>query len=141
MGVVSLAERHGGVEVDAIKFEAMIDDVSCLLERLDQGGALDRVVGRGRVHLLGTSGTVTTLAGVHLGLERYDRRRVDGTWLHERDVDAMIGRILAMPFHWPCRRLRVADRGLREGILMELMAQDRTGRPPTPARASAGPSI
>lgn len=170
VGVVSLAERHGGVEVDAIKFEAMIDDVSCLLERLDQGGALDRVVGRGRVHLLGTSGTVTTLAGVHLGLERYDRRRVDGTWLHERDVDAMIGRILAMPFHervanpcigadradlvlagcaileairrrWPCRRLRVADRGLREGILMELMAQDRTGRPPTPARASAGPSI
>lgn len=170
VGVVSLAERHGGVEVDAAKFEAMIDDVSCLLERLDQGGALDQVVGRGRVHLLGTSGTVTTLAGVHLGLERYDRRRVDGTWLHERDVDAMIGRILAMPFHervanpcigadradlvlagcaileairrrWPCRRLRVADRGLREGILMELMAQDRTGRPPTPARASAGPSI
>jgi len=158
VGVVSLAERHGGVEVDVGTFEAMVDDVSCLLARLDHGGALDQVVGRGRVHLLGTSGTVTTLAGVHLGLERYDRRRVDGTWLHEQDVDAMIGRILAMPFHervanpcigadradlvlagcaileairrrWPCRRLRVADRGLREGILMELMAQDRTARP------------
>ncbi|MEW5422106.1 Ppx/GppA family phosphatase [Amorphus sp. 3PC139-8] len=156
VGVVSLAERHGGVEVDATTFEAMVADVGAMLARLDRAGALDQVVSRGRVHLLGTSGTVTTLAGVHLGLERYDRRRVDGTWLNECDVDAMIQRILAMPFHervanpcigadradlvlagcaileairrrWPCRRLRVADRGLREGILMELMAQDRIG--------------
>ncbi|WP_306887592.1 Ppx/GppA phosphatase family protein [Amorphus orientalis] len=165
VGVVSLAERHGGVEVDAAKFEEMVEDVGCLLARLDHAGALDRVVSRGRVHLLGTSGTVTTLAGVHLGLERYDRRRVDGTWLDERDVDQMIERILAMPFaervanpcigadradlvlagcaileairrRWPCRRLRVADRGLREGILMELMAQDRTAA----ARANGQPS-
>ena len=101
-------------------------------------------------HLLGTSGTVTTLAGVALGLPRYDRRRIDGSW-HARErltemVDKLVGLTVAerarmpcvgpnraelMPAgcavftaiqaQWPCARLRVADRGLREGILRELM--------------------
>ena len=43
--------------------------------------ALDAAVAAGDVHMLGTSGTVTTLAGVHLELPRYDRRHVDGLWL------------------------------------------------------------
>ena len=101
-------------------------------------------------HLLGTSGTVTTLAGVALGLARYDRRRIDGSW-HERArladiVDELVGLsvaerakmpcvgpnradlmpagcavFMAIQAQWPCARLRVADRGLREGILRELM--------------------
>lgn len=157
VGVVSLAERHGGVEVDEAVFERMIADVSGMLDRIDHHGMLDRVVERGNVHLLGTSGTVTTLAGVFLGLERYDRRQVDGTWLEAGEVDSMIHRLLAMPFaervanpcigaeradlvlagcaileairrRWPCQRLRVADRGLREGILMELIERDRVER-------------
>lgn len=154
VGVVKLAERHGGRAVDASVFEAMVADVSQLLGGVDQRGALAQAVARGGVHLLGTSGTVTTLAGLFLGLERYDRRAVDGTWLDEDQVDELIARLRAMSYEdrvanpcigpdradlvlagcaileairrrWPCKRLRVADRGLREGMLMELIERDR----------------
>lgn len=159
LGVVTLAERHGGTKVGPEDFEAMVEDVSQHLTSFAMGAMLSEAISSGDVHMLGTSGTVTTLAGVHLGLERYDRRRVDGTWLADTDVSAMIDRLLAMPYEervgnpcigadradlvlagcaileairrrWPCPRLRVADRGLREGILMELMAADRKGRRP-----------
>lgn len=153
VGVVTLSERHGGVFVDETVFEAMVGHVDDLLETFDQNGELERALGEGRFHMLGTSGTVTTLAGVHLGLKRYDRRRVDGTWLDDDDVSRMIDHLVGLSFdervanpcigsdradlvlagcaileairrRWPCRRLRVADRGLREGILTELMAAD-----------------
>jgi exopolyphosphatase / guanosine-5'-triphosphate,3'-diphosphate pyrophosphatase len=106
-----------------------------------------------RMHLLGTSGTVTTIAGVYLELPRYDRRRVDGCWLDDREVTEVVERLLAMSYAervanacigperadlvlagcaileairraFPCRRLRVADRGLREGMLVEMMRAD-----------------
>ena len=153
VGVVNLSERHGGVHVDEAVFESMIADVGGMLEQLPEAEALRNSIHAGNFHMLGTSGTVTTLAGVHLELERYDRRRVDGAWLEAADVEAMIGRLLEMEFEqrvanpcigrdradlvmagcaileamrrrWPCERLRVADRGLREGILVELMVAD-----------------
>ena len=153
VGVVSLAERFGGRQVTRATFEAMVADVACRLEAFAERGRLGELARGARFHLLGTSGTVTTLAGVHLGLERYDRRRVDGLWMQEAEVDAMIERLLSWEFHervanpcigadradlvlagcaileairrvWPAERLRVADRGLREGILSELMAED-----------------
>ena len=154
VGVVSLAERHGGKDVDETVFAAMVDDVMELLSKIDSRGVLSEAVARGGVHLLGTSGTVTTLAGLFLGLKRYDRRQVDGTWLDNRQVDTLIAQLLGMSFddrvanpcigadradlvlagcaifeairrRWPCERLRVADRGLREGMLMELIERDR----------------
>ncbi len=157
LGVVTLAERHGGTRVGTDNYEAMVEDVTSHLSSFSMGPMLSEAIAAGGVHMLGTSGTVTTLAGMHLGLERYDRRRVDGTWLADNDVSAMIARLLAMPYEervdnpcigadradlvlagcaileairrrWPCERLRVADRGLREGILMELMHADRKGR-------------
>ena len=109
------------------------------------------------VHLIGTSGTVTTLAGLHLGLERYERQKVDGLWMKRAEVDETMKVLLAMPFdrrvshpcigrdradlvlpgcaifeairrEWPTERVRVADRGLREGILISLIDADRAGR-------------
>ena len=121
-------------------------------------GRLDHLVTGSRFHLLGTSGTVTTLAGVHLGLERYDRRRVDGLWMDNANVDAMMAKLLSLGFRGArrqslhrrrprrsgARRLRhprgdprasgrasgcrVADRGLREGILSELMGEEGVWR-------------
>ena len=105
------------------------------------------------VHLLGTSGTVTTIAGVHLELQRYDRRRVDGCWMTTTQVTGVVERLLAMSYEervanpcigaeradlvlagcaileairraFPCQRLRVADRGLREGMLVQMMRED-----------------
>ena len=157
VGVVSLAERFGGRDVSRASFRAMVDDVAAHLGRFEGRGRLDHMVAGSRFHLLGTSGTVTTLAGVHLGLERYDRRRVDGLWMDRSSVDGMVERLLGWEFHervanpcigadradlvlagcaileairevWPSQRLRVADRGLREGILSELMAEEGVWR-------------
>lgn len=154
LGVVTLSEKHGGGRVVTRSvFENMVDDVSELLSDFEGREALKSVSERGEVHLLGTSGTVTTLAGIHLNLPRYDRRRVDGIWMESSDVDDMINRLVDMTFEqraanpcigydradlvlagcailvaiqrlWPCPRLRVADRGLREGLLTEMMNAD-----------------
>ena len=116
-------------------------------------------------HLLGTSGTVTTLAGVALELTRYDRRKIDGSWHDSARLAAVVEKLIAltpaerarMPcvgpqradlmtagcaaftaiqLQWPCTRLRVADRGLREGILRELM-RAKTAKPPDSSTTGA----
>ncbi len=154
VGVVTLAERHGGVRVDRALFETMVREVEVHAAPFTSvhGRAIDGV------HMLGTSGTVTTIAGIHLDLPRYDRRRVDGCWLSETEVTKVIDRLLAMTYEervanacigseradlvlagcaileairraFPCPRLRVADRGLREGILVKLMREDGVWAP------------
>jgi exopolyphosphatase/guanosine-5'-triphosphate,3'-diphosphate pyrophosphatase len=157
VGVVSLAERFGGRDVTAETFAAMVDYVKALLDNFPERDRIHHLMAGGKFHLLGTSGTVTTLAGVHLGLERYDRRRVDGLWMDNESVDAMIAKLLGWEFHqrvsnacigadradlvlagcaileairavWPSERLRVADRGLREGMLSELMGDEGVWR-------------
>ena len=135
----------------------MVGEVMEMLAGFPEAEALDRAVAGGGVHMLGTSGTVTTLAGVHLRLPRYDRRRVDGIWLSDGEVGDLVATLVAMDYEarvanpcigreradlvlagcaileamrrrWPCERLRVADRGLREGVLVELMAEDGVWR-------------
>lgn len=158
LGVVTLSEKFGGGKnVSPQIFEDMVAEVARMLDQFEGRDALSHILQKDRFHLLGTSGTVTTLAGVHLNLRRYDRRRVDGTWLSDHEVDAMIKRILSMSFEdrvnnpcigadradlvlagcaileairrlWPSPRLRVADRGLREGLLSEMMAEDGVWR-------------
>jgi exopolyphosphatase/guanosine-5'-triphosphate,3'-diphosphate pyrophosphatase len=153
VGVVALAERYDGRFVDHEIFEAMVDDVLALLAPFEAEHRLREQMANKNAHLLGTSGTVTTVAGVHLGLPRYDRRQVDGCWLQAEHARAVISCLLASTHAgrvaqpcigqdradlvlagcaileallrtWPCERLRVADRGLREGILATLMAED-----------------
>jgi exopolyphosphatase/guanosine-5'-triphosphate,3'-diphosphate pyrophosphatase len=162
VGVVTLAERHGGAEVDDRLFETMVDDVRREFAAFRARERLKEAVRQRAFHFLGTSGTVTTLAGVYLDLPRYDRRRVDGLWMEDHEIEAMMQRLRAMDYaarranpcigveradlvlagcaifeairrEWPCRRLRVADRGLREGMLVQLMRSDgflRAERPP-----------
>jgi exopolyphosphatase / guanosine-5'-triphosphate,3'-diphosphate pyrophosphatase len=153
VGVVSLAERYGGRHVSAETYQAMVDDVSAMIAAFPARGILGTRAKSEHFHLLGTSGTVTTLAGIHLGLERYDRRQVDGLWMSSEEVTAMTGKLLSWSFEervanacigaeradlvlggcaildairlmWPSKTLRVADRGLREGLLTEMMSSD-----------------
>jgi exopolyphosphatase/guanosine-5'-triphosphate,3'-diphosphate pyrophosphatase len=150
LGVVTIAERFGGRDVTYESYAAMVAAVAEHVAPFAaaHGGDLDGL------HLLGTSGTVTTLAGVYLGLARYDRRRVDGIWLDDGDVTKSIQKLLGMSYQaradnqcigperadlvlagcavldavrhaFPLPRLRVADRGLREGMLIEMMRDDR----------------
>ena len=151
VGVVSLAERYGGRHVSAETYQAMVDDVSSMIAAFPAREILGVRAKSENFHLLGTSGTVTTLAGIHLGLERYDRRQVDGLWMSSEEVSAMTGKLLSWSFEervanacigaeradlvlggcaildairlmWPSKTLRVADRGLREGLLTEMMS-------------------
>ena len=157
VGVVTLAERFGGVFVCPEVFRAMVEHVGTLLAPFEAVHKFRARLDSSRTHLLGTSGTVTTIAGVHLGLPRYDRNRVDGCWLGTDQARAVTARLLAASYQervaepcigkeradlvlagcaileamlkmWPCDRLRVADRGLREGILATLMAEDGVHR-------------
>jgi exopolyphosphatase / guanosine-5'-triphosphate,3'-diphosphate pyrophosphatase len=149
VGVVTLAERYGGTVVPREIYDAMVEEVASFVEKFAQAHRGDL----GGFHMLGTSGTVTTIAGVFLGLRRYDRRRVDGCWLSDDQVSRVVGDLMAMSFDeraanpcigaeradlvlagcaildairrfFPCERLRVADRGLREGMLVEMMRAD-----------------
>ncbi|MGQ3675966.1 Ppx/GppA phosphatase family protein [Xanthobacter sp. TB0139] len=154
VGVVSLSERYGGNRVSRDIFRSMVREVRTMLEGVRESWGVRRC---DRIHLLGTSGTVTTVAGIHLGLERYDRMRVDGAWLRTHDVEGVVGQLMDMSFDervsnpcigaqradlvlagcaimeairavFPAERLRVADRGLREGMLVQLMRADGAWR-------------
>ena len=63
VGVVTLSERHGGRDVSSVQFEAMVAEVAVMLEAFPNVAVLDAAVASGAVHMLGTSGTVTTSPG------------------------------------------------------------------------------
>ena len=95
IGVVSMAEQFDGRNVTEESFEAMVAHVTRLIEPFEARHRMgERIAKGGRVHLLGTSGTVTTVAGILLGLPRYDRNRVDGCWLATSDVRAVTSGLL-----------------------------------------------
>src|SRR6266436_7159334 len=94
LGVVTLAEHFGGRDVTSEIYARMVDEVAQHVAPFaaKHGGDL------ADMHLLGTSGTVTTLAGVHLNLARYDRRRIDGVWMSDADLTMTIKRLLCMSY-------------------------------------------
>ncbi|MBS0360900.1 MAG: Ppx/GppA family phosphatase [Proteobacteria bacterium] len=157
IGVVTLAERfpEGEAATDAW-FRAMVDTVKAEIGAFRRADPLREVFDADRAHLIGTSGAITSLAGLHLNLPRYDRNLVDGIWMTRGQCDAAAQRLMGLSAQgraaepcigpdradlvlagaailqavqelWPCSRVRVADRGLREGILLSLMAE-RGGR-------------
>lgn len=154
LGVVTLSERHPEPpEATEAWFEAMVGDMGTALAAGPFDDADFRsLFAAGRGHLVGTSGAITSLAGVHLNLRRYQRDRVDGLWMTRTECEAAAlklkqlgpkGRaaescigpdradlvlagaaiLEAVQRAWPSERVRVADRGLREGLLLEQMRQ------------------
>jgi exopolyphosphatase/guanosine-5'-triphosphate,3'-diphosphate pyrophosphatase len=152
-GVVTFTERFGGIEVTPAIYRAMVAEAEAALAPFEQAHRIQRQVRARQVQMLGSSGTVTTLAGVHLALPRYIRALVDGSSLtfdqielvsrhlagldiEGRAANPCVGReradlvlsgcaiLDAICATWPVGRLRVADRGIREGILFDLMHGD-----------------
>ena len=153
IGVVTLAERFP--EPEPATEEWWKSMVEAVRREIAAFGAADPLRGHfldGRAHMVGTSGAITSLAGMHLGLQRYDRTRVDGLWMTRDECRAAADRLRAVgrvgraaepcigPERadlvlagaaileavqqlWPCQRVRVADRGLREGMLLALMRE------------------
>jgi exopolyphosphatase/guanosine-5'-triphosphate,3'-diphosphate pyrophosphatase len=155
IGVVTLAERYpeGESATDAW-FGAMVDAVKAPIASFAAAEPLRALFNAGRNHLIGTSGAITSLAGLHLHLPRYERSKVDGLWMTRSECRAVRVRLAALTTReraaqpcigpdradlvlagaaileavqdvWPCERVRVADRGLREGVLISLMNERR----------------
>ena len=98
IGVVNLAERHGGREVGRENYEAMVADVMAALTSFEGAYRFRERISKGCAHFLGTSGTVTTIAGIHLGLPAYDRSRVDGCWLGAPDARRVSDALIDMSY-------------------------------------------
>ena len=158
IGVVTLSEQYGASAFSPDGFDAMVDAVT---DRLLPFEGVHRIAQEGRaggVQMLGTSGTVTTLAGVAMGLQRYRRPLVDGTILSPSDAEQAMDTLRGLgrdglALHpcvgleradyvlpgcavfeairrvWPLGPVIVADRGLREGMLLRLMRR-QAGRTP-----------
>jgi exopolyphosphatase/guanosine-5'-triphosphate,3'-diphosphate pyrophosphatase len=160
LGVVTLAERHPEPR-DATEaayegwYEAMVGDMGAAIATGGFADAeLSTLFSEGRGHMVGTSGAITSLAGIHLRLPRYQRDRIDGLWMSRAQCEAAAERLKAMgpagraaevcigpdradlvlagaaileavQRAWPCERVRVADRGLREGLLLQKMRESR----------------
>jgi exopolyphosphatase/guanosine-5'-triphosphate,3'-diphosphate pyrophosphatase len=169
LGVVTLAERWPGGADREEGFEAMVAEVTRQLMPFEAVHRIGQEVRQGGVVLLGTSGTVTTLAGIALALPRYSRAAVDGTVLEAAEAAAALAALRAMgrmgleqhpcvgpdraefvlpgcavfaAIHrlWPAPQVVVADRGLREGMLLRLMrATRRTARASAPTGWCSGP--
>jgi exopolyphosphatase/guanosine-5'-triphosphate,3'-diphosphate pyrophosphatase len=149
-GVVTLAEAHGGREPDTEVYEGMVADVQGRLVEFERTHQLRRHFEEAGARMVGISGTVTTLAAVLADLPRYDRSLVDGAFVSTTDLLAVSRELARMSYAervahpcirrgradlvlpgcaaleailrtWPSGGVRVADRGLREGILRSLM--------------------
>jgi len=172
VGVVTLAERFPeGASGDEAWFRTMVEHIKDEIRPFTHADPMREVFDAGRAHLVGTSGAITSLAGMHLGLRRYERARVDGLWLTRTDCETAAEGLLrldasqraaqpcigpdradlvlagaailqAVQELWPCDRVRVADRGLREGLLLSLMSDKpaRRRRRRKPAAPSSAPA-
>jgi exopolyphosphatase/guanosine-5'-triphosphate,3'-diphosphate pyrophosphatase len=150
MGVSTLHERFASTGDDTQRFAAMSGHFEEHLApfipfRPDNRAALTR-----RLQIIGVSGTATTFGALHLGLRTYDRGKVDGLWLPTKSATEVTERLLSQDADhpgigpgraelvlsgaailmtilrtWPVERMRIADRGLREGMLYGLLQQRR----------------
>lgn len=151
-GVMNLSEQFGGSNYTEMYFEDIVGRIEEKLHGFEEKHGIADQVRKGGVQLLSTSGTVTTLAAVHLNLQRYDRSRVDGLKLPVSAIEDSIDRLLAMkPYErfnhpcigidrsdyilsgcaifraiariWPFSHITIADRGVREGIIISLLLE------------------
>ncbi|MBR9826128.1 MAG: Ppx/GppA family phosphatase [Alphaproteobacteria bacterium] len=158
IGVVTLSERFPERPDERLAwYEEMKAYARRQLKTPRGARSMRPVFEEGRAHLVGTSGTVTSMAGVHLRLPRYDRSKVDGLWMGSDEALAACARLRdldiagrarepvigadraelvlagcaifeAVVEKWPAEKLRVGDRGLREGLLLNLMRKPKRRR-------------
>lgn len=154
IGVVTLAERFPEEDGGEAWFRSMVEAMKERIAAFEHAEPMRPIFERGGAHLVGTSGAITSLAGLHLRLAKYDRTKVDGLWMTRGQCEAVSNRLAALSQtdrakepcigpdradlvlagaailqavqeSWPCERVRVADRGLREGLLMSLMSDPK----------------
>ncbi len=152
-GVMNLSEKFGGAQFTEVYFEEMVDYLVQQLLKFRRCEEIAEAVSRNDVQLFSTSGTVTTLAAIYLGLPRYERSKIDGITLEVKQLHIATQSILDMRaserFHHPCigsdrsdyiisgcaifealcricpvKEITIADRGVREGIIFSLIVDE-----------------
>ncbi len=151
-GVMNMSEQFGGAAYTEMYFEEIVEKICAMMRPLDEANQISAKIWREGVQMLSTSGTVTTLAAIHLDLPKYDRAKVDGLKLSISDIRAATKKLMAMSpsqraLHpcigsartdfilsgcaifeaivrtFPIDKITIADRGVREGIIVSLMRE------------------
>jgi exopolyphosphatase / guanosine-5'-triphosphate,3'-diphosphate pyrophosphatase len=151
-GVMNLSEKFGGTAFAEVYFDELVGTLVKRLREFDLKNKISENVMAGQIQMLSTSGTLTTLSAIHLGLTHYERSKVDGNTFKTDELRDAVQKILAMrPSErfanhcigpdrsdyiisgcaifeaimtlWPVREVTVADRGVREGIIFSLMQE------------------
>ncbi|PYD79824.1 Ppx/GppA family phosphatase [Komagataeibacter sucrofermentans] len=165
VGIMTLAERHGADIFTDQGYHGVVSEISDVLRGFDDVHCIAREIARQNVMLLGTSGTVTTLASLALGQDRYDRASIDGSALSVPRALSMIDTLRAGGLEglvrnpiigaeraryilpgcaifeaivttWPMPEVTVADRGLRDGLLLRMIGDRRRQAAPATAPPS-----
>lgn len=153
LGVITVSEAFTGKGLSNASYRAVIQKVLSYLEPFENKHHILDALSQGDVQMIGTSGTVTTIGAFHLGLPYYNRSAVDGLALSFDDLTEAKRRLEKLPYAekvlhpcigpqradlslagcavlqgicdmWPVGEITIADRGLREGILLDLMQKE-----------------
>lgn len=163
-GVVTISEAFPEKEMTSLAYDTIIERTHKILQEFEDKYKIMEAIKTQEIQVIGTSGTVTVLGAVHLNLTRYNRSAVDGISITRQDIDRTIGKIKrlgdegrkkhpcigaqkadltmagcaiieALCSFWPIEEITVADRGIREGILLDMMHSQNSENPrchPTP---------
>ncbi len=149
-GVVTISEAFAGHEMSTLEYSTVVERTQAILQEFEEKHQIYQAIANQEIQVIGTSGTVTVIGAVHLKLPRYNRSAVDGIAISAPDIDFTINKIKTMGVEgrckhpcigqsksdltvagcaiiealmsfWPISEITVADRGIREGILLDLM--------------------
>lgn len=153
-GVVTISEAFAGHEMSAVEYSSVLERTQNILAEFEEKYHINEAIQNQEIQVIGTSGTVTVLGAVHLKLPRYNRSAVDGIAISAPDVEATINKIKtmgsegrykhpcigqsksdltlsgcaiieALTTFWPISEITIADRGIREGMLLDMMHSHR----------------
>ena len=154
-GVVTISEAFPEKEMTSLAYDTIIERTHKLLKEFDEKYNIREAIKNQEIQIIGTSGTVTVLGAVHLNLPRYNRSAVDGISITRQDIDRAIAKIKRLGDEgrkkhpcigaqkadltmagcaiieglcsfWPIEEITVADRGIREGILLDMMHSNKS---------------
>ena len=158
-GVVTISEAFPAQEMTDLAYDTIIERTHKILSEFEEKYQITDAIRNQEIQVIGTSGTVTVLGAVHLNLPRYNRSAVDGLSISRQDIERAIAKIKrmgdegrrrhacigaqkadltmagcaiieALCSFWPIAEITVADRGIREGILLDLMHAQNANRKP-----------
>ena len=149
-GVVTISEAFDGQLLSSLEYSTVVERTQASLQEFEDKHHIREAIANQEIQVIGTSGTVTVIGAVHLKLPRYNRSAVDGIAISAQDIDFTINKIKpmgpegrckhpcigqaksdltiagcaiieALTTFWPISEITVADRGIREGILLDMM--------------------